>query len=48
VVMKCSWIPMNFHGNATVKQDECGFWMVNHGQKMLAHVEPYMFPSIVS
>jgi hypothetical protein len=35
VVMKCSWIPINTHGNAIVKQDEFGFWMVNHGQKCL-------------
>jgi hypothetical protein len=35
----------NHHGNATVKQDEYGFWlMVNHGQKVPRHVEPYMFP----
>jgi len=28
-LMKCSWIPINTHGNATVRQDEYGFWVVN-------------------
>jgi hypothetical protein len=48
VVMKYSWIPINTYGNAITKQDEYGFWMVNHGQRVPAHVEPYVFPSIVS
>jgi len=48
VVMRCSWIPVNTRGNATVKQDEYGFWlMVNHGRKVHGYVEPYVFPSIV-
>jgi hypothetical protein len=48
VVMRCSWILVYTHGNAIVKQDECGFWTVNHGQRVHAHVEPYIFPSLVS
>ncbi len=48
VLMKCSWIPMNIHGNAIVRQDGYGFWVMNHRQKVLARVEPYVFPSIVS
>jgi len=42
MVMKCSWTPINTPSNATVKQDEYGFWMVNHGQRVLGHVEPYV------
>jgi hypothetical protein len=47
VVMRCSWIPINTHGNAITKQDEYEFRMVNHGQRLFAHVEPCVFPSIV-
>jgi hypothetical protein len=35
VVMRCSWIPINTYGNAIMKQDEYGFWMVNHGRRCL-------------
>jgi hypothetical protein len=31
VLMKCSWILVNTCDNATVKRDEYGFLMVNHG-----------------
>jgi hypothetical protein len=31
VVMRCSWILVNTCGNAIVKQNNYGFWMVNHG-----------------
>jgi hypothetical protein len=48
MLMKCSWIPVNTHGNANVRQDEYGFWVVNHRRRILAHVKPYVFPSIVS
>jgi hypothetical protein len=48
-LMKCLWIPINIRGiNATVRQDEYGFWVVNHHQRVIAHVEPCVFPSIVS
>jgi hypothetical protein len=47
VLVKCLWILVNTYGNATKKQDEYGFLMVNHGQKVSTHVELYMFPSIV-
>jgi hypothetical protein len=30
-LVKCSWIPINICGNATMKQDEYGFLIVNHG-----------------
>jgi hypothetical protein len=48
VLMKCSWIPINTCGNAIIRQDEYGFWVVNHCQRVLAHVEPYVFPSTIS
>ncbi len=47
-LMKCSWIPINTHRNATVRQDEYGFWVVNRRWKVPTHVEPYVFPSTVS
>ncbi len=47
VLMKCSWILVNTCDNATMKWDEYGFLMVNHGWRVSTHVEPYMFPSIV-
>ncbi len=47
MLVKCSWIPINICGNATMKQDEYGFLMVNHDRRVSAHVEPYVFPSIV-
>jgi hypothetical protein len=30
VLMKCLWIPINTRGNAIVRQDEYGFWVMNH------------------
>jgi hypothetical protein len=48
MLMKCSWIPINTRGNAIMKQNEYGFWVVNHHQRVPTHVEPYVFPSIVS
>jgi hypothetical protein len=48
VLMKCSWILVNTCGNATMRHDEYGFWVVNHCQRVPAHVKPYVFPSIVS
>jgi hypothetical protein len=39
--MKCSWICVNTHGNAIVKQDKYGFLV-------FTHMEPYVFPSMVS
>jgi hypothetical protein len=48
VLMKCLWIPINTRGNAIVRQDEYGFWVMNHCWKIMAHVEPYVFPSIIS
>jgi hypothetical protein len=41
MLMKCSWIRVNTHGNAIVRQDEYGFLV-------FTHVEPYVFPSMVS
>jgi len=35
VVTRCSWILVKTHGNATMKQDEYGFWMVKHGRECL-------------
>jgi hypothetical protein len=29
VLFTCSWIPTNTPGNATIHQDEHGFWVVN-------------------
>ncbi len=47
VLVKWSWILVNTCGNATMKQDEYGFLMVNHGQRVSTHVELYVFPLIV-
>jgi hypothetical protein len=47
VVMRCSWILVNTCGNATMKLNEYGSWMVNHGQRVCAHVEPYVFPLVI-
>ncbi len=41
VLMKSLWILVHTCGNATVKQDEYGFWVVNHHKKISTHVEPY-------
>jgi len=48
-LMKCSWIPIHTQGNATiVRQDEHGFWVVNHGRWVNANLKPYVLPTMVS
>jgi hypothetical protein len=48
VLFRCSWIPTNTQGNATIWQDEHGFWVVNFAHWLPPMVEPYLFPTIVS
>jgi hypothetical protein len=48
VLFKCSWIPANTQGNATICQDEYGFWVVNFVHNLLPMVELYVFPIVVS
>ncbi len=48
VLFKCSWIPTNTQGNATICQDEHGFWVVNFVHNLPLMVEPYVFPIVVS
>jgi len=48
-LMKCSWIHVHMQGNATtVRQDEHGFWVMNHEQLANANLEPYVLPIVVS
>jgi hypothetical protein len=48
-LMKCSWIPIHMQGNATnVRQDEHGFWVVNHKRWVNANLEPYVLSIMVS
>jgi len=48
VLFKCSWILTNTQSNATIWQDEHGFWVVNFAHQLLPMVEPYVFPAIVN
>jgi hypothetical protein len=48
VLFRCSWIPKNTRGNATIRQDEHGFWVVNCAHWLPPMLEPYLFPAIVS
>jgi hypothetical protein len=45
VLFTCSWIPTNTQGNATIRQDEHGFWVVNLARRLPPMVEPYVFPT---
>ena len=47
-VMECSWIKPNLAGNATIKQDESGFWMFKKGAFQGPRGEPYILPIHVS
>ena len=47
-VIRCSWIKPNMDGNATVREDEHGFWSVKFNARQSAGLEPYMFPCDVS
>lgn len=44
VLFKCSWIPTNTQCNATICQDEYGFWVVNFVHNLPPMVELYVFP----
>jgi hypothetical protein len=48
VLFKCSWILANIRGNATIRHDEHGFWMVNLARQLSPIVEPYVFPTFVT
>jgi hypothetical protein len=43
VLFTCSWIPTNTQGNATICQDEHGFWVVNLAWRLPPMAEPYFF-----
>jgi hypothetical protein len=45
VLFTCSWIPTNTQGNATICQDEHGFWVVNLACRLPPMVKPYVFPT---
>jgi len=47
VLFTCSWIPTNTQGNATISQDEHGFWVVNLAHWLPPMAEPYVFPTFV-
>ncbi len=48
VLFRCSWIPTNTRGNATIRQDEHGFWVVNFTCWLPPMVEPYVFLAIAN
>ncbi len=48
VLFKCSLIPTNTWGNATICQDEHGFWLVNFAHQFPPMAEPHVFLVIVS
>ena len=47
-VMKCNWIKPNLVGQATMRLDEHGFWLVKHGAFQPHSAEPYVLPAHVS
>jgi hypothetical protein len=47
LLFTCSWIPTNTQGNATMRQDEHGFWVVNLAHRLPPMAKPYVFPTYV-
>jgi hypothetical protein len=48
-LMKCTWIPVHTQGNVVTKrQDEHGFWVMNHGRHVNANLKHYVIPAVVS
>jgi len=45
VLFTCSLIPTNTWGNATIHQDEHGFWVVNLAHWLPPMAKPYVFPT---
>jgi hypothetical protein len=41
------WIPTNTQGNATIHQDEHGFWVVNLAWRLPPMAKPYVFSTSV-
>ena len=47
-VMVCDWIKPNVAGNATMKQDSHGFWVIKKGAFQGPRAEPYILPAHAS
>jgi hypothetical protein len=48
-LMKCSWIPIHKQGNVvTMRQDEHGFCVMNHGRQVNVNLKSYVIPIVVS
>ena len=47
-VFRCSWIKPNMDGNATIREDEHGFWSIKFNARQPAGLESYIFPCDVS
>ena len=43
-LFRCSWIKPNMDGNATIREDEHGFWSTKFNTRQPAGLEPYIFP----
>ena len=47
-IFRCPWMKPNMDGNATIREDEHGFWSVKFNTRQPADLEPYIFPCDVS
>ena len=43
-LMECSWIKPNVTGNATIRKDEHGFWLIKKNAFQGPRAEPYILP----